>query len=98
MTPEEKRLDESHQHTRHWKRWGPYLGERQWGTVREDYSADGDVWKYFPHRLAPYRAYRRGEDDLVGICDREPRLCFAVALWDRQRPLLQKRVFELRNA
>ena len=64
--------------------WGPYLSERQWGTVREDYSASGDAWNYFPHDHARSRAYRWGEDGLAGICDQEQRLCFALALWNGQ--------------
>jgi hypothetical protein len=78
-----------------WKRWGPYLSERQWGTVREDYSADGDCWNYFPHDLARSRAYRWGEDGLLGITDRECRLCFAVALWNGRDAILKERLFGL---
>ena len=65
-----------------WKRWGPYLAERQWGTVREDYSADGRPWEHFPHDQARSRAYRWGEDGLLGFCDRQCRLCFSPALWN----------------
>jgi hypothetical protein len=78
-----------------WKRWGPYLAERQWGTVREDYSADGDVWRSFTHDMARSRAYRWGEDGLLGITDRECRLCFAVALWNGRDPILKERLFGL---
>ena len=78
-----------------WKRWGPYLSERQWGTVREDYSADGDCWDYFPHDHARSRAYRWGEDGLLGITDRECRLCFALALWNGRDPILKERLFGL---
>ena len=78
-----------------WKRWGPYLAERQWGTVREDYSADGTCWDYFPHDHARSRAYRWGEDGLLGICDREGRLCFALALWNGDDPILKERLFGL---
>ena len=78
-----------------WKRWGPYLSERQWGTVREDYSADGSAWNYFPHDHARSRAYRWGEDGLLGICDRECRLCFALALWNGRDPILKERLFGL---
>jgi hypothetical protein len=78
-----------------WKRWGPYLAERQWGTVREDYSADGDCWNYFPHDHARSRAYRWGEDGLLGITDRECRLCFALALWNGHDPILKERLFGL---
>ena len=77
--------------------WGPYLSERQWGTVREDYSANGDAWNYFPHDHARSRAYRWGEDGLAGICDQEQRLCFALALWNGQDPILKERLFGLTN-
>lgn len=76
-----------------WQRWGPYLSERQWGTVREDYSADGDCWRYFPHDQARSRAYRWGEDGLLGLTDRQCRLCFAVALWNGRDPILKERLF-----
>ena len=69
-----------------WRRWGPYLSERQWGTVREDYSPDGDAWDYFPHDHARSRAYRWGEDGIAGICDDQQRLCLALALWNGARP------------
>jgi len=95
MTPEEQRLDESHQRTKHWKRWGPYLAERQWGTVREDYSANGTAWEYFPHWQARSRAYRWGEDGIGGISDRHQRLCFALALWNGRDPILKERLFGL---
>ena len=78
-----------------WQRWGPYLSERQWGTVREDYSANGNAWKYLPHDHARSRAYRWGEDGLLGICDRECRLCFALALWNGKDPILKERLFGL---
>ncbi|MDO8349149.1 MAG: glucosidase [Planctomycetota bacterium] len=78
-----------------WQRWGPYLAERQWGTVREDYSADGDCWNHFPHEQARSRAYRWGEDGLFGLCDRQCRLCFSVALWNEQDPFLKERLFGL---
>jgi hypothetical protein len=77
--------------------WGPYLSERQWGTVREDYSANGDAWNYFPHDHARSRAYRWGEDGLAGISDEEQRLCFALALWSGQDPILKERLFGLTN-
>ena len=80
---------------RNWKRWGPYLAERQWGTVREDYSADGNVWEYFSHDQARSRAYRWGEDGLLGITDRQGRLCFALALWNGRDPILKERLFGL---
>jgi hypothetical protein len=89
------RLAEDARRTRNWKRWGPYLAERQWGTVREDYSASGDCWTYFPHDHARSRAYRWGEDGLLGITDRECRLCFAVALWNGHDSILKERLFGL---
>jgi len=96
-TAEEKRLEESRDHTKHWKRWGPYLSERQWGTVREDYSEYGTAWDYFPHDQARSRAYRWGEDGLGGICDRHQRICFAMALWNGNDPILKERLFGLTN-
>jgi len=95
LTAEEQRLAEDVQRVHNWKRWGPYLSERQWATVREDYSADGSVWDYFPHDHARSRVYRWGEDGLLGICDRECRLCFALALWNGQDPILKERLFGL---
>jgi hypothetical protein len=92
---ERLRLAEDARHARNWKRWGPYLAERQWGTVREDYSADGESWGYLPHEHARSRAYRWGEDGLLGICDREGRLCFALALWNSHDPILKERLFGL---
>lgn len=93
MTSEDLRLDESRRRVVHWKRWGPYLAERAWGTVREDYSADGDAWTYFPHDQARSRAYRWNEDGLAGICDRHQRICLALALWNGQDPILKERLF-----
>ena len=90
-----QRLYECEQRTVDWKRWGPYLSERQWGTVREDYSADGTCWDYFPHDHARSRAYRWGEDGLLGITDRQCRLCFALALWNGRDPILKERLFGL---
>jgi len=95
LTAEEKRLEESRDHTKHWKRWGPYLSERQWGTVREDYTKYGTAWDYFPHDQARSRAYRWGEDGLGGICDRHQRICFAMALWNGNDPILKERLFGL---
>ncbi len=95
MNPEQIRLGEDARRDRDWKRWGPYLSERQWGTVREDYSETGECWKYFPHDHARSRAYRWGEDGLMGICDRQGRLCFSVALWNGQDPILKERLFGL---
>ena len=83
--PEQKRLADDAARTANWKRWGPYLAERQWSTVREDYSADGDSWNFFPHDHARTRAYRWGEDGLLGITDRECRLCFAPGALERPR-------------
>src|SRR5262249_40021957 len=81
-----------------WKKWGPYLSERQWGTVREDYSDNGDAWNYFTHDHARSRAYRWGEDGLAGISDDKQRLCFALALWNGQDPILKERLFGLTNS
>jgi hypothetical protein len=92
---ESQRLDEDGRREKNWKRWGPYLAERQWGTVREDYSEHGSCWDYFPHDHARSRAYRWGEDGLLGICDREARLCFAIALWNGRDPILKERLFGL---
>jgi mannosylglycerate hydrolase MGH1-like protein len=89
------RLAEEASRDRNWKRWGPYLAERQWGTVREDYSEHGTCWDYFPHEHSRSRAYRWGEDGLLGITDRECRLCFAVALWNGRDPILKERLFGL---
>src|SRR5450432_4761 len=92
---EQKRLCDDAARKANWKRWGPYLSERQWGTVREDYSATGECWDYLPHDHARSRAYRWGEDGLLGMCDREGRLCFALALWNGQDPILKERLFGL---
>ncbi|MGH7630407.1 MAG: MGH1-like glycoside hydrolase domain-containing protein [Gemmatimonadales bacterium] len=92
---ESLRLDRDTQRAENWKRWGPYLSERQWGTVREDYSADGNVWSYFPHDHARSRVYRWGEDGLLGITDRQCRLCFSLALWNGRDPILKERLFGL---
>ena len=89
------RLAEDAERVRNWKRWGPYLAERQWGTVREDYSPDGTCWDFFPHDHARSRAYRWGEDGLLGFTDRECRLCFALALWNGRDPILKERLFGL---
>ncbi|HKQ43288.1 MAG TPA: glucosidase, partial [Pseudonocardia sp.] len=78
-----------------WYLWGPYLSERQWGTVREDYSADGEAWSYLPHDHARSRAYRWGEDGLAGFCDVEQRLCLGLALWNGRDPILKERIFGL---
>ena len=97
-TAEGRRLEESRQRIRHWKRWGPYLSERAWGSVREDYSAGGTAWDYFPHDHARSRAYRWNEDGLAGICDRHQRICFALALWNGRDPILKERLFGLTGA
>src|SRR6202453_4258763 len=96
--PETDRLKEDISRAKNWKRWGPYLAQRQWGTVREDYSASGDCWNYFPHDHARSRAYRWGEDGLLGWTDRECRLCFAPALWNGADPILKERFFGLTNS
>ena len=95
---EQKRLNEAREKGVPWKKWGPYLSERQWGTVREDYSDNGDAWNYFPHDHARSRAYRWGEDGLGGICDDKQRLCFALALWNERDPILKERLFGLTNS
>jgi hypothetical protein len=95
MTQEEIRLAESNRRKKHWKRWGPYLSERAWGTVREDYSLYGTAWEYFPHEHARSRAYRWNEDGLAGISDRRQFICFALALWNEKDPILKERVFGL---
>ena len=98
MNPEQLRLLHSREQSVPWKRWGPYLSERQWGTVREDYSEDGDAWNYFTHDQARSRAYRWGEDGLAGISDDKQRLCFALALWNGKDPILKERLFGLTNS
>ncbi len=97
LTPGAERSRQAEVHTHHtpWWRWGPYLSERQWGTVREDYSSNGDAWESFPHDHARSRAYRWGEDGLLGICDNRGRLCFSVALWNEHDPILKERLFGL---
>src|SRR5204862_1305788 len=98
MTQEERRLEESRDRKVHWKRWGPYLAERAWGTVREDYSADGSAWEYLPHDHARSRAYRWNEDGLAGICDRHQQICFALALWHGRDSILKERLFGLTSS
>ena len=95
MTKEELRLQEDRDRKANWKRWGPYLSERQWGTVREDYSADGKAWDSFSHDQARSRAYRWGEDGLAGISDKHQWICFALALWNGRDPILKERLFGL---
>ena len=95
---EKQRLEQARTRQAHWKKWGPYLSERQWGTVREDYSDNGDAWNYFTHDQARSRAYRWGEDGLAGISDDHQVLCFALALWNGQDPILKERAFGLANS
>ncbi|HUK41682.1 MAG TPA: hypothetical protein VLX11_11575, partial [Candidatus Acidoferrales bacterium] len=95
---EEQRLGEARELGTPWKKWGPYLSERQWGTVREDYSENGDAWDYFSHDQARSRAYRWGEDGLAGISDDQQLLCFALALWNGKDPILKERLFGLTNS
>ena len=98
MNPEQIRLEEAREQKIPWKKWGPYLSERQWGTVREDYSEGGDAWNFFTHDQARSRAYRWGEDGLAGISDDKQRLCFALALWNGRDPILKERLFGLTNS
>ncbi len=98
MNVEQKRLSESNDGTLPWKLWGPYLSERQGGTVREDYSADGNAWAYFPFEQASGRAYRWGEDGIAGMSDDEQRICLSLALWNGRDPILKERLFGLSNA
>jgi hypothetical protein len=95
LDPESRRLAEDTTRERNWKRFGPYLADRQWGTVREDYSPEGNCWTYFPHDHARSRVYRWGEDGLLGFCDRQGRLCFALALWNGRDEILKERLFGL---
>ena len=96
-TKEQRRLNDAREKGIPWKKWGPYLSERQWGTVREDYSEDGNAWNHFSHDQARSRAYRWGEDGLAGVCDDKQRLCFAIALWNGRDPILKERLFGLTN-
>ena len=95
MNAEQLRLIAAARREQHWRRWGPYLAERAWGTVREDYSPDGRAWEYFPFEHSHLRAYRWGEDGIAGICDNHQRLCFALALWNERDPILKERLFGL---
>ena len=97
-TAEQLRLEEAREQKVDWKKWGPYLSERQWGTVREDYSENGDAWNFFTHDQARSRAYRWGEDGIAGISDDKQRLCFALALWNGKDPILKERLFGLTNS
>src|SRR5436190_909983 len=96
-TPEHRRLEQARTGAAPWKAWGPYLSERQWGTVREDYSPGGDAWNFLTHDQARSRAYRWGEDGIAGICDEHQRLCLALALWNGADPILKERMFGLTN-
>src|SRR5947199_5778423 len=98
MTAEHLRLEADRERRLPWKKWGPYLSERQWGTVREDYSEGGDAWQYFSHDQARSRAYRWGEDGLAGFSDDQQQLCFALALWNGKDPILKERLFGLTNS
>src|SRR5215472_14781707 len=95
---ESSRLNEAGEGKAPWKKWGPYLSERQWGTVREDYSENGDAWNFFTHDQARSRAYRWGEDGLAGFSDDKQRLCFALALWNGKDPIFKERLFGLTNS
>jgi Glycosyl hydrolase family 63 C-terminal domain len=95
QTKEDERLEETRTRKKYWKRWGPYLSERQWGTVREDYSPGGTAWEYFPHDHARSRAYRWGEDGIGGISDRHQMICFGLAMWNGRDPILKERLFGL---
>jgi len=92
MNNERKRLTEDG-----WKKWGPYVSDRQWGTVREDYSANGDAWNYTTHDMARSKAWRWGEEGIAGVCDDQQLLCFAVALWNGKDPIIKERFFGLTN-
>src|SRR3712207_6374743 len=95
LTAEARRLEEDRTRKKYWKRWGPYVSERAWGTVREDYSAGGTAWDYLPHDHARSKAYRWNEDGIAGISDRHQYLCFALALWNGRDPILKERLFGL---
>src|SRR3954463_15430135 len=95
--PEQERLADTNNGTAAWRQWGPYLSERQWGTVREDYSEGGTAWEYFPHNHARSRAYRWGEDGLAGMSDDSQLLCLSLALWNGKDPILKERIFGLTN-
>src|SRR5512141_1825929 len=94
-TAEAKRLDDANAGKAPWRRWGPYISERAWGTVREDYSANGDAWNYFPFEHAHLRTFRWNEDGIAGICDRHQIICFALTLWNGQDEILKERLFGL---
>ena len=94
-TEEQKRLKENYSNSKNWLKWGPYLSERQWATVREDYSPNGDVWNYITHDISRSKAYRWGEDGIAGISDNKQRICFAIALWNGKDEILKERLFGL---
>src|SRR5438128_12516739 len=98
VTAEHVRLAEDTRRERTWRRWGPYLSERAWGTVREDYSPDGNAWEYLSHDAARSRAYRWNEDGLAGMSDDKGQMCFAIALWNGHDPFLKDRLFDLSGA
>src|SRR5438132_1248524 len=95
LTREQERLLEHRQGKRNWKKWGPYVSDRAWGTVREDYSSDGSAWTFLTHDMARSKAYRWGEDAIAGICDDRQILCFSVAMWNENDPILKERFFGL---
>jgi hypothetical protein len=97
LTSETERLTQARDEHIPWRKWGPYLSERQWGTVREDYSNDGAAWDYFSHDQSRSRAYHWGEDGIAGISDDKQYLCFSVALWNGKDPILKERLFGLTN-
>ena len=98
LTAEETRLKEERERKAYWRRWGSYLSDRQWGTVREDYSKDGEAWDYFSFEQSHYRAYRWGEDGIGGISDNHQRICFALSFWNGEDPFLKERLFGLTNS
>src|SRR5688572_23988626 len=95
ITEEQKRIKENYSNIKNWLKWGPYLSERQWATVREDYSPNGDVWNYITHDMSRSKAYRWGEDGIAGISDHKQRICFAIALWNGKDEILKERLFGL---
>src|ERR1700731_2278020 len=95
---ERQRMADDRTGKENWRRWGPYVSERQWGTVREDYSRGGDAWEYFPHDHARSRAYRWGEDGIAGVSDDRQQLCFSLALWNGRDPILKERLYGLTNS
>src|SRR3954470_4776517 len=97
MNAEQKRLEEDKEGKTKWKKWGPYVTDRQWGTVREDYSENGDAWSYLSHDAARSKAYRWGEDGIAGICDDQQLLCFTVAFWNKKDSIIKERYFGLTN-